>query len=191
MSSRQEYSPIWTQDGAPAPVACDAAGCDLEGSHRAPKSRERADGFYHFCLDHVRAYNKAWDYFAGMSQAEIERLQREVSTWHRPTWPMGQRSGAQRRDGERIDDPFDLGSETGLGGNGSAAAEPGAARLSDKDRKSYAALDLEPSANLNQIKVRYKQLVKRFHPDANGGACSAEERLKHINEAYRHLTSRG
>ncbi|MFO1060844.1 MAG: DnaJ domain-containing protein, partial [Dongiaceae bacterium] len=34
---------------------------------------------------------------------------------------------------------------------------------------------------------RYKSLVKRLHPDANGGDKAAEERLKHINLAYSTL----
>jgi DnaJ-class molecular chaperone len=39
------------------------------------------------------------------------------------------------------------------------------------------------------VKARYKELVKRHHPDANGGDKSAEERFKTVSEAYRTLMS--
>ena len=70
--------------------ACDHPGCLEQGSHRAPKSRDRLTDYYWFCLDHVRAYNKAWDYFQGMDPAGIETVIRQDTVWERPTWPMGQ-----------------------------------------------------------------------------------------------------
>src|ERR687892_757425 len=47
---------------------CQWPGCRCAGEYRAPKSRERLREFYLFCLDHVRAYNRAWDFFKGMNQ---------------------------------------------------------------------------------------------------------------------------
>ena len=61
----------------------------LAGEYRAPKSRDHLRAFHHFCLDHVRDYNRAWDFFSGMSQSEIEEYLREDVTWHRPTGPLG------------------------------------------------------------------------------------------------------
>ena len=58
-----------------------------------------------------------------------------------------------------------------------------------QQRRDLAQLDLDETANLQEIKMRYKQLVKRFHPDANGGDKRAEERFKYINEAYSNLMS--
>ena len=40
---------------------------------------------------------------------------------------------------------------------------------------------------MDDVKARYIELVKRFHPDTNGGDKTAEERLKLINEAYTTL----
>ena len=42
---------------------CDHAGCDLPGLYPAPKSRQRLNERYHFCLEHVREYNKKWNFF--------------------------------------------------------------------------------------------------------------------------------
>jgi DnaJ-class molecular chaperone len=60
-----------------------------------------------------------------------------------------------------------------------------------EQRSHLAQLDLDETATLQDVKMRYKQLVKRFHPDANGGDKQAEERFKSINEAYSNLKSAG
>ena len=51
---------------------CDWPGCRDEGQHRAPKSRKEIETYHWFCLGHVRQYNKGWNYYAGMSDAEVE-----------------------------------------------------------------------------------------------------------------------
>ncbi len=45
----------------------------------------------------------------------------------------------------------------------------------------------QAATTLATVKARYKELVKRYHPDANGGDNSAEDRLKGINLAYSVL----
>ena len=52
-------------------------------------------------------------------------------------------------------------------------------------------LHLAHGATLIEIKARYKELVKRFHPDANGGDRGAEERLKQVIKAYGVLRASG
>jgi hypothetical protein len=143
--------------------SCDWPGCSLGGAHRAPKSPHELDSHYWFCLEHVRTYNAQWDFFAGMTQAEIEAFQRDNATWHRPTWPLGDRPTQTPR-------------------------EPPANR---RTRQALAELQLGAEVGLKDIKNRYKQLAKRYHPDANGGDKRAEERLKRINEAYEYLLARG
>ena len=69
--------------------ACDCPGCSAVGDYRAPKTRALAD-YYFFCLDHVRAYNAAWDYYAGMTGVEIETQIRKAAVWDRPSWPLGE-----------------------------------------------------------------------------------------------------
>jgi DnaJ-domain-containing protein 1 len=165
---------------------CNWPDCQLGGDYRAPKSRERLREFHHFCLEHVRAYNSAWNFFTGMSQAEIEGYMREDVTWHRPTWPLG--SQHQHAAGWRWQDPYHL----FLNGDGLNGA-PGASewdRVPGRQGKlvrMLAVLDLAPDATRAELKTRYKQLAKRHHPDLNGGDKRAEERLKLINEAYTYL----
>ena len=51
--------------------------------------------------------------------------------------------------------------------------------------RALAVLELTPPVTVAEVKARYKMLVKKHHPDANGGAKAAEERFKQISEAYR------
>jgi DnaJ-class molecular chaperone len=52
-------------------------------------------------------------------------------------------------------------------------------------------LGLDGTATPAEVKARYKLLVKRHHPDANGGDRSLEERLREIIQAYSYLKSVG
>lgn len=126
-----------------------------------------------------------------MSQQEIEDYQQGNATWHRPTWHIGSSPG-DAPSNRGWYDPLDLLREAGLAGDpqGDSRAEA-AKRLDPAERNALAALDLGLNVTLQQIKSRYKQLVKRFHPDANGGSTVAEEKLKRINQAYSYLMTCG
>lgn len=171
---------VSTPDDDPAFRRCESPGCELSGEHRAPKSRDQLRDYYWFCLEHVRAYNNAWNYYAGMSEAEVEGERRADTYWHRPTWPFA----GEREYSEAIDDKFGL------------FEDEQTARQEKKERFSatapelaaLAVLNLSPPVTRQAIKSRYKELVKRHHPDANGGSKDAEERLKAINKAYETLT---
>ncbi len=93
----------------PALQRCEHAGCQAEGLYRAPKSRERMNDYYWFCLDHVRDYNRAWDYYAGMTADQIEAITRRDTVWERPTWPLGRWPHSHRIFGaEFIPDDIDI-----------------------------------------------------------------------------------
>ncbi len=169
------------------PRICDHPGCDGPGEYRAPKSRDRLDDYLWFCLDHVRDYNKAWNYYAGMSPEQIESETRRDTTWQRPTWPLGARTGGFHRfdpESVAIHDGFGF-----FGDNGderlAAAARARAAGFKPDSAEAQAltTIDLRPPLTLTRLKARYKELVKQHHPDANGGDKRAEERLKAINQA--------
>jgi DnaJ-domain-containing protein 1 len=170
---------------ATGPRRCEAPGCLEIAEHRAPRSRSALNEYYWFCLEHVRAYNQAWDFFRGMSDADVQRFQRDAVTGHRPTWRMSDRAARAAALGE-FRDSF------GLFGRGARIEEPPEARYVPKHvRKAMNELGLQGRPDLQQIKMRYKQLVKRYHPDANGGDRSVEERFKAITAAYRTLVSSG
>jgi hypothetical protein len=171
---------------------CDHEGCVDTGDFRAPKHRDRLDDYYWFCLTHVREYNKAWNFFAGMSDAEIQSYIRNDVTGHRPTWKLGALGGKKgwRFSMDEAKDPFDIGQEFGADAEAPRPHAPARWR-SAEEIDSLAALNLGPEATGDDVKRRHKELAKRFHPDANGGDRRAEEKLKEINRAYTHLRSCG
>ena len=176
--------------GAMAPDAaarrCDRPGCTAEGLHRAPRSRDNLTSYYWFCLEHVREYNLAWDYFKGMDEDAIEQTRRRDAVWQRPSWPLnGAKANGQRQGpgGRPFRDAFGFFAEE------AAEQQRPAGRFPPNSRQAKALriLDLAPTAGLAEVKARYKALVKQLHPDITGGDGGAEERLKIINLAYSDL----
>jgi hypothetical protein len=179
-SSRpRAYAP---DPGAPG-RCCDLEGCDAAGEYRAPKSRTALNDYWWFCLDHVRAYNAAWDYYRGMSPGEIEAQIRADMVGQRPTWPLG-KLGATL-DEEVLRDPFHV-----LNAARHREARQDAQGAPAEMREPLATLGLHWPITLDQLKTRYKELAKRHHPDANNGDRAAEERLKDINLAYAAVRTR-
>lgn len=175
---------------------CEHAGCRNAGEFRAPKGRNREGQFWHFCLEHVRDYNKTYNYFAGLPDDSVSAYQRDAATGHRPTWTMGVNPWAKKRGegpqpGPEIHDGFGFfEGEQGFG-HTQSAPEPERRRLKLLERKAIEALDLPETASGPEIKARYKTLVKRLHPDANGGDRSSEDKLRGIIQAYNTLRSAG
>ena len=101
---RQTSDPVFAAEPDPPLRGCDRPGCAAGGEFRAPKSRLELERYYWFCLEHVRAYNTAWNYYAGMSETEIEAEIRYDTVWQRPTWKLGERHSPTH--GERVRDPF-------------------------------------------------------------------------------------
>jgi DnaJ domain len=180
--------------------ACAHPGCTAAGLHRAPKGRGREGQYWHFCLDHVRAYNASYNYFAGMTDAAVAAYQKDAVIGHRPTWAMGVNSAAKSdngaeaptRDWEYLD-PLGIliGQNFRQGRPGRVQPEPKRRRLSGPVRRALDVLGLDEMADGPAIKTQYKALVKRFHPDANGGDRSFEERLRDIIKAHDTLKAAG
>ena len=155
---------------------CEWPGCRNEGLYRAPWSRDELQRYRWFCLEHVRAYNKSWNYYDGMDDDEVEADVRRDTVWQRPSWPMGSRQQDRGYGPGRIRDGFGFFDD----GPHEAPKRPVTA-----EERAMAALDLSPPVTISMVKARYKKLVKIHHPDANGGDKAAEEKFKEISEAYR------
>lgn len=168
--------------------ACEHPNCAAAGEHRAPRSRRNLREYYWFCLDHVRAYNAAWDYYKGMSPDEIEAARRADTVGWRPTWPIGPGGRRYRVDPEQLRAAFSRFFDEDMMGEGDPP--PCAPRAKTPEEEALAVMDLSAGATAEAVKARYKELVKRHHPDANGGDKEAEERLKSINQAYTFLKNR-
>jgi len=180
---------------------CEWAGCTRPGPHRAPKAPGHLDEFRWFCQTHARAYNRAWNFFSDMSDEEVAEYQAATVMGERPTWPMG--ANAWDRKGRKKPPPgfvpgkskprdrFGLGGATdpfGFIGDHETRAEPERRRHIPKlQKKALETLHLDERATMDDVRQRYKELVKRFHPDANGGDRGAEDRLRDVINAYRTL----
>lgn len=165
-------------------AACDHPDCQEPGEFRAPRSRTELNRFYWFCLAHVREYNAAWNYYAGMDDAAVEAEIRKDIVWQRPTWPLGTRPGAS---GAAFHDPLSLLGEGAIDPRADREAQVQMQNLTGAEREALSVLGLVAPITKADVKHRYKLLAKTLHPDANGGDKRAEDRLKSVNHAYTTL----
>jgi hypothetical protein len=179
----------------PETQACDHVDCKRPGAHRAPKGRDRENEFWHFCAEHVAEYNKRWNYFQGMSEAELAAYRKKEEVGHRPTWTfrsgrLDRFSSANRavRQG-RAADPFAMFGPDGEPAQGSPVKQR--RRLTRLQAMALEVLQLEENATSPDIRTRYAELVKRWHPDSNGGDRGAEENLQRVIKAYQTLKAGG
>jgi DnaJ domain len=177
--------------------ACQWPKCGAPATHRAPKGRLRAGEYWRFCLEHVREYNNSYNFFAGMSEDAVAKYQKDAITGHRPTWKLGSLGGqrgnakSSRAPGWAAEDPFGLFGEAASGGNGHARPTAEGRKILNAQRRALEVLGLEADAKRADIKAKFKVLVKRHHPDANGGDRGTEDRLRDIIAAYNYLKSAG
>lgn len=178
--------------------ACEHPGCTGAGLYRAPKGRGQEGRYFQFCLDHVRAYNASYNYFAGMSDDAVAAYQKDAVIGHRPTWAMGvnpagqgEAAAPQAREWAYADPLGILRGQDLRRTRRAAPAEPKRPRHAGPVRRALDVLGLDEAADAAAIKAQYKALVKRFHPDANGGDRSFEERLRDIIRAHDVLKQAG
>ena len=185
---------------AAAEPACESPGCPRPGLHRAPKGRRAEGQYWRFCIDHVRAYNAAYNYFDGMNDAAVQAYQKDAIIGHRPTWAMGVNRAGGAADPDKAPeptrdwayvDPLGILRTGGVEGGRARPAEPERPRRSATVRRALDVLGLDEAADGAAIKAQYKTLVKRFHPDANGGDRGFEERLRDIIRAHDVLRAAG
>lgn len=183
-----------SQDKVSGSRPCAHSKCLDEGIYRAPKSRYHlesgVDDWYWFCLIHVRDYNAQWNYYTNMSETQIEQERRADMTWQRPSWPLGSQAkntgkNQQTYSDPSFQDPFGLFND--------ASSSPYAFGFSphSPEGKALAVLELSYPFSQSDLRKRYRILVKKHHPDANGGSHEAEEAIKRINEAYGILKKLG
>jgi hypothetical protein len=173
---------------------CDAPDCDETGEFRAPGERPPGfDGpgdYRWFCLDHVRAFNSGYDFFQGMSADEILAAQSPIHGWERETRafrPNGNIDQAPRW--ADFADPLEAIS-------GRARAHVNARRPAERkdgivvppeQRRALDVLGLPLDADRKALRSRYSELVRKYHPDRNGGDRGYETRLQEVVEAYQLL----
>ena len=165
--------------------ACDMPGCKAFGEHRAPKHRGLNE-FHMFCTDHVREYNKAWNFFSGMSESDIEDHIVESAYGNRPTWKYN-------NDGINEETLLHEAQKTyffedkASSHNYKKHKEDKYSNYSGPEFEALAIMGLEPPVTYDEVKKRYKVLAKKHHPDLNRNNKSSEDLLKKVNMAYTIL----
>lgn len=183
---------------APIEHVCDWEGCSEAGDYRAPKGHRSEGQYHHFCLEHVRHYNTAFNFFAGMEKDELEEaLHAPPKAESRSTFATGnpgtrtsRQARAGLRPGDKFGDPFGVFARFRHRQSQTPASER-IKPLHEQDRRALETLGIVGQAKSEDIKRAYKTLVKIHHPDANGGDKSSEERLRTIIAAYSHLKKTG
>jgi curved DNA-binding protein CbpA len=184
----------------PAPQArasnepeCQWDGCEKAGTHRAPVGRDGEGLFLLFCPEHARQYNRGYNYAADQSDPVVARYQREAASGRRKTW------GTNSSQPSETPLPSTARSGSAKAINARKSAQDRQAAKVDLQRRklkvlearAFEGLGLSPEATPAQINRRYKERLKMFHPDANGGNRGSEEELQASIEAYRILKLNG
>ena len=161
---------------------CDHKNCKKIGKYKAPIEKDNSKKFKWLCLDHIKEFNRSWDYFKGMSDQEVCEFLKSDMTWHKPT------------QGFSSPDNFfnilwknTINEERDILGNGYGKKFSTKINFSDKDREAFKIIELEAGTKWDKIQNQFKKLVKKYHPDMNAGNKKFEERLKIITLAYTQL----
>jgi hypothetical protein len=171
---------------------CHHTGCQETGEFRAPPEGGRRSSFdgpgdwRWLCLEHVRAFNDRYNYFAGMSTEEIEAAQTPYGGWERETRAFSA-NGSPPPKWTDFTDPLDA---IGARFRRSPEARKDGRELSEQDRRSLKVLGLATDSDRRALRQRYAELLRRYHPDHNGGDRGHEKALQAVIEAYTSLKAR-
>ncbi len=176
--TKKDFAP---QRPAHQAQACHVPGCNAPGEYKAPVSRDNLNHYTWFCLDHIREHNQRWDYFSGMDRNEIEDFLKDSVTGHRPTWTRESQVNQQySKLQDAIYEFLNMGAK-----RPERKVSPA---LPAKTRKALATLDMEYPYEAKALKLQYRALVKKHHPDVNKGNKQSEELFKQITAAYHYLS---
>ena len=154
---------------------CNSPDCEELGIYPAPKSRNNLKEYYYFCIDCVRAFNKSWNYFAGLNEEELEVEIRKSVTWDRPSWKFGTKT--INHDFEKAFKFFD--EQKQIKKN----------KVIDKKLENcFKVLELNSDSTLKEIKSRYKILAKKWHPDTQNSVASPNNKDKFIDISNAYKT---
>jgi len=165
---------------------CSIRGCREPGEYRAPLTPSDFDGpgrWRWLCLDHVREHNARYNFFDGMSPDEIEAAQSPIAGWERQTRVFtapGADPGPAWAD---FKDPLDAISARFR----RKPASKSTGRFEPDERHALGVLGLKDDTDLHKVRKRYSELVRRYHPDRNGGDRSHEHKLRQVIAAWQTL----
>jgi len=161
---------------------CEWGNCSEIGKFKAPTEKDNSKNFKWLCENHIKEFNKNWNYFEGMSTVEIENFLKSDLTWHRPTQKFG--SGDNFFNilwNNALSDKFKI-----FDKDRSVHINSGK-KLCEKDKDAFRIMELDFGSDWASIQKKFKILVKKLHPDKHAGSKKFEDKLKKITLAYSHL----
>ena len=160
---------------------CDWQNCKESGKFKAPLEKDNSKNYKWLCEEHIKLFNKNWNYFEGMSQTEIEDFLKSDLTWHRPTQKFASSDNFFILWNNALSDKFNFFKQEKIVNSFVGR------KLSEKDKDAFRIMELELNTDWPIIQKKFKTLVKKFHPDRNAGNKQFEDKLKKITLAYSHL----
>ena len=161
---------------------CEWESCKELGEFKAPTEKDNSKKYRLLCSEHIKLFNKNWNYFEGMSQNQIENFLKSDLTWHRPTQKFGSADNFFNiLWNNALSDEFNFFNQEKNTFNTKNM------RLNERDKDAFKIMGLELNADWPIIQKKFKTLVKKFHPDKNSGNKQFEDKLKKITLAYSHL----
>ena len=164
---------------------CAVPGCRAPGEFKAPLQPANFDGpgsWRFLCLEHVREHNSKYNFFEGMSPDEITEAQSPIAGWDRATRAFAHAGSDPAPSWSDFADPLEA-----ISGRFRRKHNEGTWRFSRHEQRALSILGLGEDADLKAVRSSYSKLVRRFHPDRNGGDRSHEGRLGEVIEAYQTL----
>ena len=163
-------------------IICDWENCKEIGSYKAPIEKDNSKKFRMLCLEHVREFNKNWNYFSGMNDEQIYEFLKSDMTWHKPTQSFSSSDNFFKvLWNNALKDEFDKSNIK------SQFNHMNQFQFNNNDIKAFGILGVSVGLKWSKIKEKFKKLVKKFHPDMNSGNKNYEEKLKIITLAYTQL----
>ena len=160
---------------------CEWKNCKEFGKFKAPAERDNSKKFKLLCDEHIKLFNKSWNYFEGMSDNEITNFLKSDVTWHRPTQQFGSPDNFFNiLWNNALNDKFKIFKDE-------KNKNINKTQLCKKDKDAFNIMELNFNADYETVQKKFKILVKKFHPDRHAGNKVYEDKLKKITMAYSHL----
>tara|TARA_Y100000996_G_C22216147_1_gene517519 strand:+ start:63 stop:578 length:516 start_codon:yes stop_codon:yes gene_type:complete len=165
-------------------IICDWDNCKNQGKYKAPLEKDNSKKFRLLCLEHIKIFNKKWNYFENMSQEEIEYFIKSDITWHKATKSFSSSENFFNiLWNNALEDKLNIFSSSDFKNFKKT-------KLSQSERDAFDIMDLKYDAKFEEIQKKFKSLVKKYHPDKNQGSKKYEDKLKKITLAYSELRTK-
>ena len=162
-------------------IICDWDDCNEQGSYKAPVERDNSRKYRLLCLKHIKIFNKSWNYFDNMSDQEIEFFIKSDLTWHKSTKTFGSTDNFFNiLWNNALDDKINIFKSSNF-------KDFKKTKISPQDKDALHILELNDDVKWKEIHTKFKDLVKKYHPDKNQGNKEFEDKLKKITLAYSQL----